>query len=718
MNAHSRQHLHSAGARRRALRLLPLVVLALLGALLFSAPAGAVVTTVPVGPSSVTAGVQPRNESTVLDGTILHGLFEVENKKGEFEKKWLWAEEPEPKTFANPQGHAVVHGSNIYVVYWDPADRYHGDWQELIDGFMHHMAASGSPLNNVFAVNAQYSDASNQPAYNRFTFRGAYTDTNPYPTPEGCKDPQPLESVVFSGVGPLGCVTDAQVQAELQSFISSHGLLRGMHSIFYMLTPPGLAVCLDGGGAKGGHCSTFKYSSEESYEHSFCSYHSAINPDAAINGDENTVLYGVIPWSAGGLDDGQLGLNDQYVASFCQDGAFDPTSKPSIEEKEPKPIEQQPNQQKCPTGDGYCDKGLADLIINQVAVEQQNITTDPLLNAWQDERHREATDECRNFFAPALGGGSAASQETGAGTLYNQELEGSHYYLNTAFDLAALKLNYPGVPCLPGASLKPAFTAPSTVNVGDIVGFDGMESLISLNEGTTYAGGTPQPTYATYSWNFGDGTPVVTGYAPGAPACSTPWLSPCAASVFHSYTYGGSYTVTLTVKDVAGNIASYSEAVTVVGPTAPPSSPGGAGAGSGGSPVPGSTPKPVVAQAVVSRSLRKLASSGLVVRYSVNEQVAGRFEVLIDSSLARRLGIQGTPAVGLPAGTSPHLVIARATLVTTTGGHSSISLHFSRRTLQRLQRLRSVSLMLRAIVRNAAVTPVTSTVLSTFTLTR
>ena len=63
---------------------------------------------------------------------------------------------------------------------------------------------------------------------------------------------------------------------------------------------------------------------------------------------------------------------------------------------------------------------------------------------------------------------------------------------------------------------------------------------------------------------------------------------------------------------------------------------------------------------------------GLVVSYSVNEQVAGHFEVLLSSATAHRLGITGTPAVGLPAGSPAEVVIAKAILVTTKGGHSAV----------------------------------------------
>ena len=145
----------------------------------------------------------------------------------------------------------------------------------------------------------------------------------------------------------------------------------------------------------------------------------------------------------------------------------------------------------CPSPDGYCDTGLADLIINQIGAEQQNIVTDPLLNRL--ERPELATrrpTSAATSLPTSLGGSVTANPETFAGTLFNQSLDGGNYYLNDAFNLAALKLPYPGIPCLPGIRLEPQFTAPNPVNSGEIVGFDGMESDITLNEGTAYTGAT------------------------------------------------------------------------------------------------------------------------------------------------------------------------------------------------------------------------------------
>jgi hypothetical protein len=764
-------------------------------ALLFAAPpAGAFVRTV----EGTNVGLQPRS-ITVFDGDLrFDPVVEPEVM-------------PSPEEFANEGGNPIVDASKIYAIYWDPTDHYHGDWQGVVDGFLQNMGAASGTLANVFAVDTQYTDKANQHALYKSTFQGAYTDTDAYPS-SGCKDPHPLNPLDLIGpekgknargereFEPV-CLTDQQVRTELEAFISEHSLQKGMETVFYLLTPPAVTVCLDGGG-NSGHCSDFlgtvaeaeideglEREAEEkeepyvepvsfkSYKNSFCSYHSAIDTSNS-SGGENTILYGMIPWTAGGLGDRHLVSGDELTAYECQDGGFDPSSKPiekhekkkektvkEIEENKSKTLEQQreiaeaerlegphpqePNQVKCASPDGGCDTGLADPIINQIAVEQQNIVTNPLLNAWQDPKGNEATDECRDFFAPVLGGNVGAQEETDAGTLFNQVL-GNDYYLNDAFNLAALKLPYPGVPCLPGVSLVPKFTAPNPVNVNEIVGFDGMESDISLGADTVFSPtGEPHTGYATYTWEFGDGSAPVAGYAPGAPLVNSPgvspcgaaqWEAPCAASAYHSYKYGGTYEVKLTVTDAGGNVASVKEPVTVVGPPEPkpeptptpapapaptPSitTPGGSGGsgssggsgGTGGSST--STPPPVLGVSVTSKSLKKALSSGLPVRYSTNEQVAGNIEVLLESTTAKRLGIKGATATGLPAGAPKSIVVGTAVLVTTKAGQGTIRVKFTSRAAARLKHVHKLKVTLRLFARNASrQSPQTTTMLSTVVL--
>ncbi len=796
---------------------------------------------------------------------------------------------PESAKFDNASGNAVVHSANTYAIYWDPQDYYHGDWQGLIDGFLANVGAAGGQLASVFAVDAQYTDKTNEPAASSSSFRGAYTDTHPYPAANGCADPRRLEFGIpfLEGTTTPVCVTASQVQTELERFLKQReeehdALPKGMGTIFYLLTPPGVTVCLNEGEVvpNGAHCSDFKgtpieisryeegqkrfpeeeeiYASEmvtynkaieiyneklaeyneklteyneavvtydeavaayeveleiykekraedeakkerdtetepvkpvkpveptapvkpehpfkpvhpkepegyKTYKQSFCSYH------AVTGGGASTILYAAIPWTAGGDGDYHLTSRDETGGFACQDGGFEPNEKeleakereptetakarfefeekakllkePAEEEKEQettKPVDQEPNQLgSTRSSDGSYDLGLADLTINQIAVEQQDIVTDPLLNAWQDPTGNEVTDECRNTFVPGTGS-AGANEKTLAGTLSDNALGGGSYYLNAGYSLADIAKPHPGVeypglpypaadPCPVGVRLEPKFTSPNTVKGSEVVGFDGMESDISLNSAIGFsATGKAQPNYATYTWNFGDGsrgdkTPEVSGYAPGAKACEPPWLSEgpptsfkpagtwvgCAASVFHSYQYTGPYNVTLTVRDVAGNEATTTGSVTVVegetwpeekgsgssgsgsGPsggssTATTSSSGSSGtSGSPGSSTTGSSttgtppkpiPGPVASAAVVSRSLSSALKKGLLISYSVNEQVAGQFQVLLASSLAKRVGLHGAPATGLAPGSVPSIVIGKAILVTTRGGRNTVKI--------------------------------------------
>ncbi|HET7378732.1 MAG TPA: hypothetical protein VFJ24_01700, partial [Gaiellales bacterium] len=499
------------------------------------------------------------------------------------------------------------------------------------------------------------------------------------------------------------------------------------------------------------------------YKSSFCSYHSDINPSSAESGDANTVLYAVLPWTAGGAGDYKFAAADRTQGTACQDGGFAPGIKPlgDLQEKEREKLlsqqeeeefekksaqeqreaeeagfglakahEQEPNQLGATRSpDGSWDEGLADLIVNQIAVEQQNTVTDPLLDGWQDSAGSEVTDECRNSFFTATGD-STANPLTRAGTLSNQSLGEGRYYLNDAYNLAASRLPYPGVPCMNDVSLVPKFTSPNPVNAGEVVGFDGMESNITLDAAIGFTpAGAEQPNYAVYTWNFGDGSPPVTGYAPGAATqnsagspCNQPWVSPCAASTFHTYEYGGTYEVTLTVTDVGGHTAAIAKAITVIGPPRSPSSASNSssgtgsgsasssssasistgGSGSSGGGVSGATTgAPTLTESILSRSLSKAVHLGLAIHYNVNQQVAGRAEALLDSATAARLHIKAPLAIGLPTGYPREVVVGSAVLVTTRGGQGTVRIRFSKTIAGRLAKVHQLKLTLRFVLRSA-----------------
>ena len=132
----------------------------------------------------------------------------------------------------------------------------HHEWLVKTDHFLQQMGASSGSLETIFSSLAQYRDRSNAPAYDSIVFKGSYHDFTKYPG-AGCTDPKPLE------LGAITCLTDAQLREQLSSFIASHGLPKGMNAIYYLITPPGVTVCLD---AAGAHCSDFAVSEAEAEE--------------------------------------------------------------------------------------------------------------------------------------------------------------------------------------------------------------------------------------------------------------------------------------------------------------------------------------------------------------------------------------------------------------------------------------------------------------------
>jgi hypothetical protein len=581
----------------------------------------------------------------------------------------------------------VVHSNASYAIYWDPEDKG-AAWQQLTAGFLEGAADESGPntLTNVNAVATQYRETSGANAAYSSSFRGAYTDVDPFTGAENCA------VGVGAGPPPTFCVSDEQIRTELEKYISANKLPVGLNPviggptpIYFVFTPPNVTVCL---GNRGGttHCSK-----AGSPEEPFCSYHSFTAVSAA------TVLYAVIPATA---------------TTECQDN---------------KTVLEEPNETP------------ADIIINSVAAEQIAAVTNPKLNGWYGPIGEEVPDKCRYNFLPLqpVAGPAAAPKE------FNQMIFGVKYYLNDEFNQAALYAPYPGNACINTVTMVPQFTGPTTVSTHEPVTFNSTESYIDLG-------------IASYHWEFGPGETAEVNCGERTPTNgSKPWQCNAnsgtgnpnpVASVVHTYAKSGTYEVKLRVIDDGGHSAVVTHSITVV-PTQQEEEEARANAKreaedkakrtaeenanhltgeKAKSPAEEAAKKaaegklvgPVATAGVQSRSLKAVLASGLVVRYSVNEQVAGHFEVLLAASVARRIGLHGPPATGLAQGTPPQIVIAKAILVTTKGGHSTLRIQLAKTTVKRLRRLGKVSLMLRLVLRNgAAKNSLSTTVLSLVTLT-
>jgi hypothetical protein len=179
--------------------------------------------------------------------------------------------------------------------------------------------------------------------------------------------------------------------------------------------------------------------------------------------------------------------------------------------------------------------------------------------------------------------------------------------------------------CAPGVLLTPAFVLPSAVNPGDEVQFDGSTTASTLIVSA-----------AGYKWNFGDGT-TATG-----------------PSVVHSYTKGGTFTVTLTVTDRGGNAATLSQTIQVLGANGQPVTSPTSKAGKG-----------LHARIqLIPQGLRTVLRKGVMVRVKSNESANGIASVSISRAQARRVHIKlgRGPSVQLGVGTLSAIKAGTVTL--------------------------------------------------------
>ena len=229
-------------------------------------------------------------------------------------------------------GGPVMHSSNVYSLYWAPPGYgYQAGYGDAIDRYFRDVAADSGKISNVYGVATQYTDGVG-PALYAATFTRSLTDTNAYPA-SGCTD-APYTSI---------CLTDAQIQSELQGFVAANGLPTGMSTVYFVFFPIGVGSCFD----SASYSCTYKQ---------FCAYHGWIG-----DGDASTILYANMPYA-------------------------DQPSAPGKCDNEPSP-----------------NGNDADATINVVSHEHIETMTDPIGNAWYDEGGYEIADKCAWIFGGQLG---------------------------------------------------------------------------------------------------------------------------------------------------------------------------------------------------------------------------------------------------------------------------------------------------------------------------
>jgi hypothetical protein len=227
----------------------------------------------------------------------------------------------------------------------------------------------------------------------------------------------------FHGVEYTACVSDAKLKAEVASVVASQEWPSGLGAEYYVVLPPQVGSCFGTTSTSG--C----------FDKEFCAYHSFVSSPKLV--------YANISYSPGDV-------------SGCGVGEY-PNGKAN---------------------------GNVDDTLSSLSHEANESITDPELNAFFDEEGFENGDECRNTpfgedYGAALGGG--------AETLFNESINGGHYYLQQEWSNDIEDCAQRVGPA------KPAIANPGAIAPGQLVEFNGAGSVPG-------DGGI-----VSFEWEFGDG---------------------------------------------------------------------------------------------------------------------------------------------------------------------------------------------------------------------
>ncbi len=259
-------------------------------------------------------------------------------------------------------GGPVLHSNRTHPIFWQPAGSgltFDPGYESLIERFLTDVAADSHKTTNVYSLSGQYPDGSGPAAYDS-TYGGAVVDTDALPA-NGCTEPPTAPDWTV-------CLTDAQLETELEHVVAADDLPTTNRDIYFLITPAGFGSCTD---ATSSSCSLGGSAT------GYCGYHS----DTPTTSETPTgILYAVIP--------------DNAVVGHCQSS-------------NPRP-----------------NSSTADPTISTISHEQNETVTDPDGNAWIDSQGGEEADLCLRDFGPDLGrvGGSRA-------TAWNESIHGGHFFL-------------------------------------------------------------------------------------------------------------------------------------------------------------------------------------------------------------------------------------------------------------------------------------------------
>ena len=172
----------------------------------------------------------------------------------------------------------VMRTNTTYAIYWFPpgstcgtSDPTCDTYISGVDRYFKDVAAASGSHNNVYSVDTEYSDTTGPIAY-QSTFGGAFIDETPFP-------PYNPSTSCADGGYPV-CLTDQQIQTEIQKVITELGWPDSESSLFSLMTPDSVTECETN-------------TDNQCVGHPFCAYHGAFT-----GSESQPVVYTLEPFAA------------------------------------------------------------------------------------------------------------------------------------------------------------------------------------------------------------------------------------------------------------------------------------------------------------------------------------------------------------------------------------------------------------------------------------
>ena len=134
----------------------------------------------------------------------------------------------------------MLHSNRTHPIFWEPAGSgltFDPGYESLIETFLSDVAADSHKTTNIFSLSGQYRDHSGPAAYDS-TYGGAVRRHRP----------AAAERLLGAGRRAPGwtvCLTDGQLETELERVVAADHLPTTNRDIYFMITPTGFGSCTD-----------------------------------------------------------------------------------------------------------------------------------------------------------------------------------------------------------------------------------------------------------------------------------------------------------------------------------------------------------------------------------------------------------------------------------------------------------------------------------------